>query len=432
MALLGSRRKTKGEKNALDPTSENIGFLDSGENAFRDSVDEGHRVDRRAQKVFIMCVALAALYAVGLVFPKELFNIGYVNSLPTVDGGYTLSTFIREFQENVQSVVMTLTGDNPRGFATLWRYIVVVLAGMGLAVSGAVYQGAFRNALVSPSTLGVMTGGQTGMLVWILVIATSGATARPLTTVAMANDNGTEGWFDYFNTSLGLSLTSFVGCVVVIALVLLVFKAAGVQRASGIAMIITGQVVAGVCGVFGTLVRYYYTTTDPWGTVAELLQLVQVASFYRTYTLFDVGAVFVVLLITFVVVMRLSQRMMLLSLDEAEQRSLGVDSRKMQVVVVGLCTFLTAVVISFCGSVGFVGFMVPHMARRMVGPNFRYLLPASCVLGGLFVLGAYTLMEVLFGPDYATVTGMFISIGGAVVFLATVLRGKGVQYGAFR
>ena len=74
---------------------------------------------------------------------------------------------------------------------------------------------------------------------------------------------------------------------------------------------------------------------------------------------------------------------------------------------------------------GFVGFFVPHLARRFVGPNFKYLLPASMAMGGVFVLTAYMLVSATLGPDYERMVGMFISIGGSAVFLVQALRGVG-------
>jgi iron complex transport system permease protein len=92
---------------------------------------------------------------------------------------------------------------------------------------------------------------------------------------------------------------------------------------------------------------------------------------------------------------------------------------------VGLCTLLTAIIVSFVGAVGFVGFLLPHLTRRLVGPNFRYLLPGAMVLGAVFVLAAYILVAALLGPDFETMSGMYISIFGAVVFLELVIRNKG-------
>lgn len=431
MAPLRGRFSCRGENRAYEPTAANIELLDGGENAFRESVDAGHRVERRAQKLFVLCVALVVLYLVAIVFPKGLLDPGQMISA-TARHQSMLNRFIQGLGENIEAILAISTGtgvENETYVPTMLRYIAVPLAGMGLAVSGAVYQGVFRNALVAPSTLGVMTGGQFGMTLWVVVLASLGVQATPALSAEFV---GGSGFVDILNTSIGLSLTSFAGCFLVVGIVLLTLRAAGTRKTSGIMMILTGQVVGGIFGVFGTLARYYYVTVDPYGPTAEVLQSLAAASFYRAYTWIEIAALVAPLAITYLVVRRLSQKMMVLSLDEAEQRSMGIDTRRMQVVVVGLCTLLTAVIISFCGSIGFVGFLVPHLARRLVGPNFKYLLPASMLLGGIFVLGSYFLVDATLGADFTQMTGMFISIGGAAVFLVTALRGEGVRFGSFR
>lgn len=415
----------KKRRRSVDPTSKNIGFFDDGDNAFAKSVDAGHRIDPRAQKIFVVCVALVALYAFALIIPKSLLDF------ELHVGGYTFSMFIADLQSNVGSIVAVLSGvqdgwTKATAYA-MTRYVVVALAGAGLALSGAVYQGAFRNALVSPSTLGVMTGGQFGLLLWVVLFG--GGTAG-VAFLSSAGDAGASAG-EYLASSYGLAALSFAGCFVVVGLVLGTVKLAG-GGTSGVLMIISGQVVAGVIGIISTTVRYYYMTVDPYGAISELLQGLAVASFYRAFTWIDIVALAVPLAVTFAVVMALRQKMMTLAFDEAEQRAMGIDTRVIQVAVVGLCTLLTAFVISFCGSVGFVGFMVPHLARRLVGPNFKYLLPAATAIGALFVLAAYVLVETTVGSNYTSMTGMYLSIAGAVVFLATALRGEGSQYGTFR
>ncbi len=424
MRLLDKSGRRAAARKEADPTAENIDLFE-GENPFADSVDEGHRIDPRAQKIFVIVIILIFVYLLGLLVPKNIFNWEFRLSY----GPYSFSQFVSSLQGNFSNLVAVITG-NGEGYvgfiSRMIRYVVIALAGAGLALSGAVYQGAFRNALVSPSTLGVMTGGSFGVMLWVVLFAGEG-------TVALFLSGSDEiPVIDYLSSSYGIAAMSFAGCLFVVAIVLLVMRLAGQQRASGIMMIITGQVISGVIGVASTLVTYYYTTTDPYGEIAQLLQELQVATFYRPFTVIDIFALGIPLGLTFFVVLRLRQRMMLLAFDESEQRSMGVDSRRMQTVVVGLCTLLTAIIISFCGTVGFVGFMVPHIARRLVGPNFRYLLPASLFIGAVFVLLAYILIEVTLGTNYTTMAGMYISIAGAIVFLVTALRGKGFVYGTFK
>lgn len=425
-------RERRGKESG-EPTAQNITFLDAGDNPFAESVEAGHRVDPRAQKIFVLCVVLVALYVFALIVPKDLLNEALHN---TSSAGYAFSWFVADLQENISSLIAVLTGSEGGavGYSSyMIRYVVIALAGAGLALSGAIYQGAFRNALVSPSTLGVMTGGQFGLMLWV-VLFSSGSTAIA-TFYGGAEDSswgeGISGVPSYLSSSLGAAIISFAGCLIVVGLVLLTMRLAG-GGTSAIMMIITGQVISGVLGAIYNAVRYYYVVTDPYGEIAQMLTELQIASFWRSFGIVDIIAIGTPLLITFLVVMYLRQKMMVLAFDDAERRTIGIDARRMQFAVVMLCTLLTAIIVSFCGTVGFVGFLVPHLTRRLVGPNFKYLLPASTVLGAIFVLGAYVLLLMTLGTDYETMVGMYISIAGATVFLVTALRGKGAMLGGFR
>lgn len=418
----GDRMATGGAAVRLDP--------DIADNEFARMADEGYQRSRAARVVFSLAVVLAALYAFALVVPK--------NVLPTIlnnaENGYTLSWFLQSLNENVTGLLAVFTGQDvgPVSYAsTMVQYVIVALAGAGLALCGAVYQGAFKNALVSPSTLGVMAGATLGMTGCVALVYDDGATSElSLAGAEGAAASAPSDPLSYLLSSCGLALSSFLGCLLVVGIVLLTLRLAR-GGMSGIMIIVAGQVVAAVAGAVTNSVRYYYLAVDPFGSKASLLTELQIASFYRTFTWIDLLALGVPLLVTFAVVMHVRQRMMMLSLDDAESRSMGVDVRRTRLAVVALCTLLTAIIVSFCGSVGFVGFLVPHLARRMVGPNFQHLLPASVLLGAVFVLGAHTLLMVTLGSDYQTMTGMFISIAGAAVFLATVLKG-GARRGGFR
>lgn len=413
-------------------TGDAISFFDEGRNAYAEGVDEGHRADWRARRIGVVLAILVALYFFALVVPKNLLNWQMTQLTSSVTGGYTASIFIAELQQNVSDMAAYFTGNlgSASGSFNLLvvRYLVIAAAGAGLALSGAVYQGAFRNALVSPSTLGVMNGANFGLMIWVVLFAGGGA-------VTVLSDGFVDGGLAgdvlaYLSSSYGVAIISFIGCLAVVGLVLLTMRLAG-GGSSAIMMIITGQVVGGVLSAISSTVRYYYVYTDPYGEIAQMLTQLQIASFWRPFTWVDLIAILVPLGVTFGVVMHLRQKMMALAFDEQERRAMGIDGRRMQYAVVILCTLLTAIIVSFCGSVGFVGFLVPHLARRIVGPNFKYLLPASAAVGALFVLGAYVLLQVTFGNDYETMVGMYISIAGAIVFLATALKG-GAANGTFR
>jgi len=412
----------------------NLGEADEEtRNVYARSVDVGHRIDPRSQKIFIMVVLLLVIYTFGLIVPKDMINEGLHHS--DYNAGYSFSWFVQDLQANMTSLMAVFTGQSigPVSYlSTMLRYVVVALAGAGLALCGTVYQGSFRNALVSPSTLGVMSGASLGMMVWVVFfVADDGSNVAWLSGTGTASMPQLSSLADLWS-SYGLALMSFAGCMAVVLLVFLTLKLAGRARRSSLMIIIIGQVIGAISGAISSTIRYYYVATDPFGAKVEMLTNLQIASFYRNFTWLDIVAVGIPLLVVFLVVMRLRQKMMMLAFEEGEARSMGVNVKRVQYAVVGLCTLLTAIIISFCGMVGFVGFLVPHLTRRLVGPNFKYLLPAATVMGAIFVLSAYLLVSMTVGPDYETMTGMFISIGGAVVFLVTALRKGGVSDGGFR
>lgn len=403
-------------------------------NAYEKSRSAGRLMDSRMRVIIILLVVLIVVYLFGLVVPRNLFNASLHQS--GYADGYNLAWFVADLSENVNGLFAVLVGDAQGGSSTCARmitYVVIVLCGAGLALCGAVYQGTFRNSLVSPSTLGVMSGAGLGMAVWIALFYDpqqmhglwfeSDASASSSTT---AIDPLMSLWNSY-----GLALCTFVGCVVVVGLVVLTFGTIGKSSNSGLMMIITGQVIGAVMGGITSSLRYYYITVDPEGPQAQMMMELQISSFYRSYSLIDVAAVGIPVLVMFAVVMSYRHQLTLLAFSEDEARAMGVETRRLRFVIIGLATLVTAVIVSFCGRVGFVGFIVPHLARRLVGPNFTYLMPVTAVLGGVFVLGAYVLLTMTLGDGYATMTGMFISIAGAAVFLFTALRTRGDKHGSF-
>lgn len=400
-----------------------------GGNAYGEAQRAGHGMDARMRVLVVVLAALVVVYLLGLVAPRNLLNTA-LHQGGTHDG-YTLAWFLSDVSENVNGLFAALMGDAQGGASALNRmitYAVIVLSGTGLALCGAVYQGTFRNALVSPSTLGVMSGAGLGMAVWVALFY------DPEQSHGLwfeAGDGAAVGPLEQLWSSYGLSLCAFAGCVVVVGLVVLAVGMVGRGSSSGLMMIITGQVIGSVMGAITSTMRYYYITVDPQGAQADMMMQLQVSSFFRSYSLIDVFAVGAPVLIMFAFVMAYRQQLTLLAFSEAEARAMGVETRRLRFATIAIATLVTAIVVSFCGRIGFVGFLVPHLARRLVGPNFSYLFPVSLALGGVFVLSAYIALVMTLGDGYATMTGMFISIAGAAVFLATAVRGRGGERGSF-
>ena len=423
-------RQHEGQSVRYDaPTAQNITLFDTEDNEFADAVKQGHRIDPRARKIFIACVALVVVYVVALIVPKDMINSTIINS--GYNKGYTFSWFVEDLQANVNGIIAAFTGhDAEVGYSgVMFRYVVIALTGAGLALCGAIYQGSFRNALVSPASMGVMSGASAGTMLWLLFYVNDECTNVPwITNVASGVESVITKGGDpvaYLWASYSLCIYSFIGCFAIAGLVLITMAFSKKNSTSGLMIIITGQVFGGLIGAFTSALRYYLTEVPGYEAKLQLMNAMQVGSFYRDYSIIDIVAVGIPVILCVIVAFLFNQRMMVLSFGNEEARSMGVDSKRTQIIVVAVSTLLTAILISFCGSIGFVGFFVPHLARRMVGPNFKFLLPGSMAIGALFVTSAYLIVSMTLGPDYERMVGMFISIGGAAVFLVQALRGVG-------
>lgn len=448
MAFLGSDKgsKRKGAHSGRpelisEPTAEGLFLFDEDDNEYAQTVVKTQRIKGPMRKIAIMGIILVVVVLVSMVLPDNLLSLQFPNGDPneeTQAGVWcnygTFTEWFMRLGENVQKFAMTVAGQGDWDNYT--SYIVAVLAGAGLALAGAVYQGAFRNPLVSPSTMGVMTGANVGKVVW--VVALYGFILEYQSVNGYVEGRYVSG--QYVNVSdipddivygvlfqdYSLSVVAFVFSLLVVGIVLLCTRFSKKASSSPLFIIITGQVIASIFSTFNGLVTYYYTVTDPWGQVTELLRGLQIATLFgNDFELAELLFIAALLVITFLVVMHERHAMMALGFGVAEARSMGIDTRRSQTIVVVLCTLLTAVVVSFCGTIGFIGFMVPHMARRLVGADFTYLLPAAAVLGALFVVSVWSIIMVLFGANAASLSGMFTSIAGGIIFLVTALKQRG-------
>ena len=108
---------------------------------------------------------------------------------------------------------------------------------------------------------------------------------------------------------------------------------------------------------------------------------------------------------------------------------MGLSPERTRWLMVGICTFITAIIISFCGNIAFVGFSVPLIVRRYVGPDFNYLIPASAVAGTAFLLLTQMITNLdifaMFGLNFPTSVSMLTSLIGAIVFAVVTLSQRG-------
>ncbi len=231
------------------------------------------------------------------------------------------------------------------------------VVGAALAAAGTAYQGMFRNPLVSPDILGVSTGAALGAVLAIFL-------------------------------SLGILMTqafAFAGGLLAVGLVYAVGS-----RLRGhdplLALVLTGVVIGTLLGSAIALLKYL---ADPYNELPAIT--FWLLGSLAAITPRDLASATPAALAGLLPLLLLRWRVNLLALPDDEARALGVDTRRLRVVVVACATLMTAAAVAVSGIIGWVGLLIPHAARLLVGPDFGRLLPLAMLMGAAFMLAVDTL-----------------------------------------
>lgn len=259
------------------------------------------------------------------------------------------------------------------------RILLVTLCGMGLALSGAAMQGVFRNPLVGPEIAGVSSGAALGGVAAIML------SWPTFGIVGLAFGSGL----------LALAAAFGLACV------------AG--RASTLALVLSGVIVGGFCSA---LVGLMQTLADPMVKLPSIVYWLLGSFAGATYE--KVALVAGVTLVAGTLLLALRWRINLLSLGETDAKALGVNVDLLRWMLMGLVALLVAAQVSVSGGVGWVGLIVPHLARMLVGPEHTRLLPTAAFLGGIYLLGMDDIARSL--TEQEIPIGLLTSVVGTPIF----------------
>jgi len=274
------------------------------------------------------------------------------------------------------------------GRVRLPRVAAGMLVGAALAGAGAAYQTLFRNPLVSPDILGVASGAGLGAVVGILL-------SLPVA---------------------GIQGLAFAGGLVTVALVYLIAAALrGHDRT--LVLVLGGVVVGALAGACISLVKIL---ADPYDQLPAIT--FWLLGSLAGVKLGDLAVAAPLVLVGLVPLVLFRWRIGVLSLGDDEARALGVDVAKLRAAVIAAATLMTASVVAISGVIGWIGLMIPHIARMLVGPNFSRLLPAAMLLGAAFMLVVDTTARSLARVE--TPLGILTAVLGAPFFLWLLARGK--------
>lgn len=281
------------------------------------------------------------------------------------------------------------------------RVIAALIAGGGLAVSGLVMQTVLKNPLASPTTLGVSNAAVFGANFAIIVVGAG----------AFHSTHGS--WLSISNPYL-VSTFSFLSAIIAAGSILILAR---LKNLNASAIVLAGVAVSAIFQAGTTLIQYFASDTQVASAVYWTFGDLGRASYKTDLIMFIVVAVSTL----FFFLKRWDFSAM--SGGLAYAKTLGVNTRFMTIMSLLLASLITSVTVSFLGIIGFVGLTAPQFMKRIVGDDYRYLLPSSFLAGALLLLISDILGRLpIFGTSVPV--GVVTSLIGGPVFLAILLRRK--------
>ncbi len=313
-------------------------------------------------------------------------------------GRYTLTFF--DLHEALQYLFTSSLSrdvlDVPQSFTVLWyirlpRILAAFAVGASLSCAGATAQALFRNPLVSPDILGAASGAAFGAALGILCTL----------------------------STFGIQIFSFIGGLAAVLLTLLIYT----QSRGGTSTLVLSGIMISALG--NSLISLLKTFADSSGTLPAI-------TFWLMGSLANIGwseAIYSLLIALFcnIILLFLSWRLNVLSLGNEQADSLGLNVKRLRVIFIALITLLTASAVSVSGIIGWVGLLVPHMARNIFGSDYRKVLPSCALLGGSFLLLIDTISRTASTAEAPL--GVLTSIIGVPFFVFLIIRRNKNRYG---
>jgi iron complex transport system permease protein len=274
----------------------------------------------------------------------------------------------------------------------VWRYrfpraLAAMLVGAGLSVSGAAFQSSFRNPLVSESILGVSAGASVGAAIAILL-----------------SESG-----------LVIELSAFVFGILAVGLA---YSISRVYKSNPIILLVLSGVIVG--SLFGAITDILTYIADPQTKLPEIV-FWMMGSFAKV-TINDIYLAGPVILIGVLILYLIRWRMNTLSLGEEEARALGIDTNKLRAVIIVCATLVTAAATCISGGIGWVGLVIPHMGRMLLGPDHKSLIPATILIGAAYMVAIDTICRNITQGEIAP--GILTALIGTPIFVIILYKSR--------
>jgi iron complex transport system permease protein len=318
-----------------------------------------------------------------ITLPVILFFISFLIGRYPLSPFEVVTTILAKFIPtiHVSATYSTIVWD-----IRLPRIMAAMLVGAALSVAGAAFQGTFKNPLVSPDILGVSSGAGFGAAIAILLVGI------PLVTQISA-------------FLWGLIAVTITVCV-----------ARSIRSSQILVMVLSGMAIGSLFTALISLCKY---TADPYSKLPQIVYWLMGS--LSAVTNSQVLMVSVPIIIGIAIILLLRWRLNVLAMGDEESQSLGIETNKLRFIIILCCTLITAAAVSISGIIGWVGLLIPHVSRILIGPDHKKLIPATVCLGASFLLLIDNISRTVLVVEIPI--GILTAIIGAPFFLYLLRKG---------
>ena len=325
-----------------------------------DNAKEINTTQRKHHRL-LLTVMLVILFIIIILS----FGVGYYPLTPS----QVLKAFLSKFGYKGDIL--------PQAATIFWnirlpRILSALFIGVSLSVAGSTYQGMFRNPLVSPDILGVSSASN-----WVI------------------------------------QLSAFAGGVIAFAASYLISRKSA--HSHTLSLVLTGTMIMSLCNAGVTMIKYI---ADPNDVLQQITFWLMGSLTKTTMNSFVWSVIPMIIGLSMIFIFR--WQINLLTLDEEEARSLGINIRKYRLIFIIASTLLSAAAVCLGGLIGWVGLMIPHLARALVGVDYNRLIPASAMLGGGYLILVDDIARSILSMELPL--GVVTSIMGAPFFIYLIIK----------
>lgn len=352
-----------------------------------------YKADKRKSLIYLFILLSLLIFVFLISFSSGRYNMSISDVLASVYSGikhgiwWLLSHLGISLKE---TDFMTGPQDTVIWRVRMPRIFAAILVGSSLSVSGATYQGLFRNPMVSPDILGASAGASVGACIMML-----------------------------FNMGpVMVQIAAFSMGIFAVALSYFLSKSIGKGSNTILLLVLCGMTINTLFQAFVSITKYLADTDEQLPAMTYWLMGSLAKVSYKDLTFFLIP-----FLLGVIPIFSLRWKLNLLSFGEDEAKSMGIDVSTVRIVCIICATLLTAAVVSIAGTIGWVGLMIPHLVRFIVGPNNKIVIPFSLLTGALFMLIVDNFCRSLLA--YEIPLGVLTSLIGAPFFIYILFRTRG-------